>query len=212
MPAAGRALTTGTLVAVLVGMNNHSQIVVAYDFSDSGRAALERAITLVKQAPVHVLHFVCVIEPHGQLPSLPRHGRVDYPYAERVQEALADRVAEGLKAASITDADHLHFFVHARIGNPAKEILKLAREVGADLIIIGSKGITGVERFMAGSVSEKVVREAGCTVEVARPKAYEHVELLEISHVEPHHHYVPPHRYAYDMRCVNLRPPEWPLY
>jgi nucleotide-binding universal stress UspA family protein len=191
-------------------MNTPSQVVVAYDFSHSGRAALKRAIALANRAPFHVLHFVCVIEPHGEVTTLPRHGRVDYPYAERVQQALTDEIAAELKAASI--ADRVHFFVHARIGRPAKEILDLARDVGADLIIIGSKGSTGVDRLVLGSVSEKVVREAGCTVEVARPKTYEDVELDEIVDVEPQHHYVPPHRYTYDTRCVNLRPPEWPLY
>ncbi|HEX2687414.1 MAG TPA: universal stress protein [Kofleriaceae bacterium] len=191
-------------------MSNQSHVVVAYDFSHSGRSALYRAIALAKQAPFHELHFVCVIEPHGEVPSLPRHGRVDYAYAERVQQALTDEVAAELKAASITD--RVHFFVHARIGKPAREILELAREVGADLIIIGSKGATGVERLVLGSVSEKVVREASCTVEVARPKTYEYVELLEISDVEPQHRYVPPHRYTYDTGSLNLRPVEWPLY
>lgn len=191
-------------------MNNQSQVVVAYDFSHSGRAALYRAIALANRAPFHVLHFACVIEPHGEVPTLPRHGRVDYAYAERVQQALTDEVAAELKAASI--ADRVHFFVHVRIGKPAHEILELAREVGADLIIVGSKGITGVERLVLGSVSERVVREAGCTVEVARPKSYEYVERLEISNVEPQHHYVPPHRYMYDSNCVTLRPLEWPLF
>ncbi|HEY0986374.1 MAG TPA: universal stress protein, partial [Kofleriaceae bacterium] len=104
------------------------------------------------------------------------------------------------------------FFVHVRIGRAAEEILELARDVGADLIIVGSKGLTGVERLVIGSVAERVVREAGCTVEVARPKTYEHVELLDVSKAEHPHHYTPPHRYTYRSSCVNLRPDEWPLY
>ena len=189
--------------------NQHSQVVVAYDFSHSGNAALYRAIALATRAPFHVLHFVCAIEPHGSIPAVPLHGPVSYVYAEQVQQALSDRVALELRAAAVTG--RVHFYVHARIGKPADEILDLARQVGADLIIVGSKG-AGVERLVLGSVSEKVVREAGCTVEVARPKTYEFVELLEIKEVEAHHHYVPPHRYSYEDHRLNLRPAEWPLY
>lgn len=187
-----------------------SQVVVAYDFSPSGSAALMRAIALANRAPFHVLHFVCVIEPHGEVPGLPHQGKADYPYAERVQQALVDTIAEELKRASIED--RIHFFVHARIGKPGDEILDLAREVSADLIIVGSRGIHGLERLVLGSVSERVVRDAECTVEVARPKTYASVALLEVTKVEPHQRYVPPHRYTYDARTANLRPADWPLY
>ena len=80
-------------------------------------------------------------------------------------------------------------------------------------IIVGSKGLTGVEHLVLGSVSEKVVREAGCTVEVARSKTYAHVDLLHIvDNVEPHHTYAPPHRYSYEDNRLIVRPPDWPLY
>lgn len=192
-------------------MTKHtSQVVVAYDFSPSCMAALTRAIALANRAPFHVLHFLCVIEPHGEVPGLPHHGKVDYSYAEQVQQALVDTIAQELKRGSIED--RIHFFVHARIGKPGDEILDLARDVGADLIIVGSRGNHGLERLVLGSVSERVVRDAECTVEVARPKTYKPVELLEITKVEPHHRYVPPHRYTYDAHTADLRPADWPLY
>lgn len=190
--------------------SEQSQVVVGFDFTQSARAAMYRAIALANRAPFHVLHFLCAIEPHGQIPEIPHHGRVDLAYAERVEAALLDQVAAELKGAAI--ADRVHFFIHVRIGHAAEEILDLAREVGADLIIVGSKGLTGIERLVLGSVAERVVREAGCTVEVARPKTYEHVDLLQISDAEPHKRYTPPHRYTYRSSCVNFRPDEWPLY
>lgn len=190
--------------------NTNSQVVVAYDFSASARVALYRAIALAARAPFHVLHFVCVIDPHTGVPAVPLHGHVDYAYAERVQEAIRDVVTQELH--EVKASEHIHFFVHARIGKAADEILDLAREVGADLIVIGTKGLTGVERFLLGSVAEKVVREAGCTVEVTRPKTYPYVELLEVEDVESHQHYVKPHRYSYADSRVQKRPPEWPLY
>jgi len=195
-------------------MSTHvSPVVVGYDFSHSGRAALHRAVTLAGRAPFHVLHIVCVVDPKDPIPSIPSYNGVDYMYAARVQEALAAEIQQELDQADVRGS--VHFFVHARIGKAAEEILLLAGEVGADLIIVGSKGMTGLERLILGSTSEHVVREAGCTVEVARPKKYAEVELQAVEPVDPNlpkHTYVPPHRYTYEDHRVNLRPAEWPLY
>lgn len=194
-----------------LGMSaEHMHVVVGYDSSPSAHAAMLRAIAVANRAPFHILHVLCAIEPRGQISALPHHGRVDLAYVERVHQALADEIAAQLEAAAI--ADRVRFFVHVRIGHAAEEILDLAREIGADLIIVGSKGLTGVERLVLGSVAERVVREAGCTVEVARPKTYPDVELLDITKVEPHGHYTPPHRYSYTSSCLNFRSDEWPLY
>lgn len=191
-------------------MSSHpSPVVVGYDFSRSGGAALRRAVALAARAPFHVLHVVCVIDPKHAIPSIPSYNGIDYMYAARVQEALAAEIQHELDRIEVRD--RVHFFVHARIGKAALEILELAKEVGADLIIVGSTGLTGVERMLLGSTSEHVVREARCTVEVARPKGYRDVELLPIEAVDHGHAYVPPHRYTYEDRRVNLRPAEWPL-
>lgn len=187
----------------------HSQVVVGFDFSHSGRAALERAIGVATRAPWHVLHFVCVIDPHFAFPSLPAK-HIDLEYANRVQDEVTNIVGQEL--ATKRASDRIHFFVHARIGKPAQEILGVAKDVGADLIIVGSKGLTGIERAVLGSVSEKVVREAGCTVEVARPKTYATVSLLDIVEVGAPHKYAAPHRYSYEDTRVTRRPNDWPLY
>jgi nucleotide-binding universal stress UspA family protein len=188
-----------------------SPVVVAYDFSATAREALNRSLIVAARAPFHVLHIVCVIEPHMPLPAVPSEdGEVTYQYAERVQHAITEVVSQELQLANTTE--QIHFFVHARIGKPAAEILAVAKEIGADLIMIGSKGLTGVERFVLGSVAEKVVREAGCTVEVVRPKTYESVPLLEVTTVERSSTYVRPHRYTYESARVQFRPSDWPLY
>ncbi len=176
------------------------QVVVAYDFSRSGREALFRAIALASRAPSHVLHFVNVLDEGG-----------DYLAAEVAQKAVAEVVERALRETNAPD--NVHFFVHARIGKAADQILAVAREIGAELIIIGTKGLTGVEHFFLGSVAERVVREAGCTVEVARVRTYEDVQLLEVTTAtEPHHPYIKPHRYSYESSRVQMRPHDWPLY
>ena len=193
-------------------MTSHpSPVVVGYDFSHGAGAALHRAVTLAARSPFHVLHLVCVIDPEEAIPSIPAYNGIDDMYAARVQEALAAEIQCELDKADV--ATRLHFFVHARIGKAAPVILDLAREVGADLIIVGSRGVTGLERLIAGSTAEHVVRDAGCTVEVARPKRYPEVEGLAVALVDPDPStaYVPPHRYTYEDHRVNLRPVEWPL-
>jgi nucleotide-binding universal stress UspA family protein len=195
-------------------MRSHiTPVVVGYDFSHSAGAALHRAVTLAARAPFHVLHVACVVDPKTAIPSLPSYNGVDYMYAARVQEALATEVQYELDKVEVQE--RVHFFVHARIGKAAPELLALARDVGADLIIVGSHGSTGLERLLLGSTSEQIVREASCTVEVARAKGYPQVNpvpLEAVSAAAPQMPYVPPHRYTYEDHRVNLRPAEWPLY
>lgn len=141
-----------------------SQVVVGFDFSHSGHAALSRALKLAARAPWHVLHIVAVIDPHWAFPAVPAK-HVDDTYPARVREAvvaLVHREAQG----------PISFTVHARTGKPVKQILAVARDVNAELIIVGSRGVTGVERAIVGSTSERIAREAHCTVEIARENTY----------------------------------------
>jgi len=186
------------------------QVVVAFDFSGVGHDVIERAITLACRAPEHVLHFVVVIDRHAGLPTIPPTEGVDYRYAARVQDSVAALLHEACTAHHAPA--QVHFFVHARIGKPVEEILQLAREVGAEMILVGCHGHTGVERFLLGSTAERVVREAECPVIVVRKKGYPHVDLVDIVDVKrgPSHH-AAPHRYTYHERRLDLRPLEWPL-
>jgi universal stress protein A len=186
-----------------------SQVVIGYDFSRAGRDALARAIALASRAPFHILHFVCVIEPHAPLPTLPTK-HLDYAYAQRVQRAVTDAVETELRDANVSTS--VHFFVHARLGKPAHEILALAREVGADLILVGTRGLSGLQHLILGSVAEKIIREARCTVEVVREKTYEHVEPLDSVAAMDQQRSVPPQRYSYEGRILNMRPKEWPIH
>ena len=53
-------------------------------------------------------------------------------------------------------------------GDPATQIVKLARDLGADLIVMGTHGRTGTERLLLGSVAEKVMRDSPCSVMVVK--------------------------------------------
>lgn len=188
---------------------HHVQVIVAYDFSASAEVALQRAIDVACRAPQHVLHVIAAIDPrHGLAVSATQHP--DYRYADEIQELVADHVKLVLGGRPSHGA--VEFFVHARIGHPAVQILALAEEVGADLIFVGSHGLTGIERVLIGSVSERVVREARCPVMVARAKTYSDVELLKVvdDHSE-HKPYKPPLRFSYVDRSSITRPDAWPI-
>ncbi len=58
--------------------------------------------------------------------------------------------------------------VHARQGDPADAILDVAEETGADLVVIGNKGMTGAKRFLLGSVPNKISHHAPCGVLIIR--------------------------------------------
>jgi nucleotide-binding universal stress UspA family protein len=165
-------------------MTTTRNVVVAYDFSDHGQAVLDRAIALVARAPFHVLHFVTALDSRTGIAAMPPPGHVDYAYADSVRDRLMETITKAFQ--NLDSAAEISFFVHTRIGSPADEILDLAKEVGADLIFIGTHGYTGLKHLVMGSVAERVVREAKCAVMVVRPKTYPDVMLDKVVEVPSH--------------------------
>lgn len=186
-----------------------TNIVVGFDFTPASRVALQRAVALIGHKRLHMLHILCVVERHRALPGLPHRGRADLAYCERVEAAIGEVVTDELRQAALLE--HMQFCVHVRIGHAADEILGLARDVGADRIIVGKREADGIKHLLLGSVAERVVRSAGCSVEIARAKAYPYVPRYAIQEVESAPHHELPHRYGYDTG-VAMRPDMWPLY
>lgn len=79
-------------------------------------------------------------------------------------------VAEAVlaRAASELEAEDIEVETHAREGDPADVIIRLAEELGAELIIVGSRGLSGLERFLLGSVSSKLAQHAPTSIMVVR--------------------------------------------
>ncbi len=183
------------------------QVVVAYDFSASSEHALQRAVEVACRAPKHVLHVIAALDARDGLAAL-ETTHVDYDYAEQIQKMITDRVLVAL--ASLAGGGGVESFVYARIGRPAEEILKLCGEVGAELVFVGSHGLTGLERLVLGSVSERIVREAHCPVMVVRPVTYPRVVRLIVSHDDhAHKPYTPPLQFAHGDPPIT-RPSNWP--
>ncbi|MGD9851581.1 MAG: universal stress protein [Nitrospirales bacterium] len=81
--------------------------------------------------------------------------------------ALFEQTRERLGSSDFSIEDRLVF------GHEAQEILKAARQTRAELVVVGSRGLTGLRRFLLGSVSHKVVRNASCSVLVIRSRESE---------------------------------------
>jgi nucleotide-binding universal stress UspA family protein len=88
-----------------------------------------------------------------------------YEQIEEMSRELLRKQTWRVKAAGGTVAG-----AHLRMGEVALEIVALAEELGADLIVMGSRGLGGVRRALMGSVSDSVVRHAHCPVLVVRPE------------------------------------------
>jgi len=144
-------------------MSKPSQIVVATDFSEPAEVALERAIELASHygAELHVTHVFAL--------PVPVVGVYDFAIPEtgirearesalrRLEEAAKRAVAKGVRT-------HTHL-----VATPTETgISDVARSVGADMIVIGTHGHTGLKHVLLGSVAERVVRHAPCSVLVAR--------------------------------------------
>jgi nucleotide-binding universal stress UspA family protein len=87
---------------------------------------------------------------------------------EEAEEAAKTRVDEQVQ--KVREADGEVAGAHARVGFSDAEIVDLAEDLGAGLIVMGSRGHAGLRRALMGSVSDSVVRHAHCPVMVVRPQ------------------------------------------
>ncbi|HEX4447267.1 MAG TPA: universal stress protein [Polyangiaceae bacterium] len=96
------------------------------------------------------------------------------PTAERSRDLVGHlRLYVNEKAAILTGLQGLTVGIHLRSGNAVREIVQLATEVGADLIVVGSHRGPHLKHWIVGSTAEKLVAGAPCPVLVASPKSKE---------------------------------------
>lgn len=136
-------------------------ILVALDGSPREPAVLSAASTLAQRSGA-VLHACRAVTRPVGVPdaawAVPP-GDLDRALVEHAAAALAERVA------GTAVAEH-----HVRLGQPADVVLDVAKEIGADLIVIGAHGYGALERLI-GSTASKIVHRAECSVLVSRTPA-----------------------------------------
>ncbi|WP_394838543.1 universal stress protein [Pendulispora rubella] len=154
-PASTRRLAEDELTTIVVGL----------DFSLHGEDALWFAENLSRANPKATLHLVHVVAPPmgvvGVLgapidASAPVTGMLERARSEL--ERVCSSVPVWLEGRVVG---------HVRTGDSAREITALARELDADLIVIGTHARTGLGRVFLGSLAESISRHAPCSVLIA---------------------------------------------
>jgi nucleotide-binding universal stress UspA family protein len=143
-----------------------SSIVVGTDGSETARKAVLAAVDLAKTVGAS-LDIVSAYEPvsNQRLREESRQVPGDLQWTINPREDVDATLRE---AAEIVEDAGLEVETFAREGDPADAILDVAEERGADLIVVGNKGMTGAKRFLLGSVPNKVSHHAPCSVLIIR--------------------------------------------
>ena len=140
------------------------EIVVGTDGSAGGEAALRWALDIAKGSGAR-LHLVTA---YPDAPSF-RERLVGTARRESIDlREVADNVLA--RAAEEAGAAGLVTETYAEEGDPAHVLIDVAQQQGADLIVVGARGLTGLERFLLGSVSSKLAHHAPCSVTIVRQR------------------------------------------
>lgn len=140
-------------------MKEIHKILVAVDFSDHSQRALDEGIEIAKTfgAELHLLHCYqlhsSAIEPYGIA--------IAETFDHDVRMAGLQRMSEWRDQAS---AHGIRVQEHITANVPSHEISAMADKIHADLIVMGTRGLTGLKHVLLGSVAERTIRLAPCPV------------------------------------------------
>ncbi len=141
------------------GTREPATILVAYDLSEPAKKAARAARTIhgVVRGAMHLVHTY--LDVWGEYTD---RGSLVGDAAERRREALKHGLIEMLKrdADSLFSIDAQAVQIHLLTGDPAEQVLRLAKEIGADLICAGKTGKTGLERLLLGSVALRLLHKS----------------------------------------------------
>ena len=143
-----------------------ASIVVGTDGSQTAGEAVRQAVALAKQLGAR-LDIVSAYEPvsGARLREEAQQVPSDLQWMVNPREDVDATLGE---AAAAAEEAGVPAQVYAREGDPADAILDVAEERGADLIVVGNKGMTGARRFLLGSVPNRVSHHAPCSVLIIR--------------------------------------------
>jgi nucleotide-binding universal stress UspA family protein len=155
-----------------------TRILLATDGSEEAELAALRAVELAQRtnSELHVVH-VGVVPLFLESYRYPGTLGYDRKLYEQIQEESRERLRKlswRVKVAGGTVAG-----THLRMGAVDLEIVALAKELGADLIVMGCRGHRGIRRAIEGSISDGVIRHAPCPVLVVG--SHESAEACEQS-------------------------------
>ncbi len=134
------------------------RILCPFDGSPFARRAFDHALALARwyKAAITLLHVF-----EGVLTVRPEAASVGAPLSSEEHKRLTAWLADAGEPAR---AAGLGLDVHVAEGRPKTEILRAAREMHADLLVMGTHGRSGFDRLVLGSVTESVLRHAPCPI------------------------------------------------
>jgi nucleotide-binding universal stress UspA family protein len=139
------------------------KLLVPTDFSATADAALEVAASIARQigASITLIHINELVGP--VIPVSELHFAIDQELRERYVDSIRGNLSKMLEKLS---AKYEGVTIEQRIqeGVFASSLIELARLEGFDMIVMGTKGATGLKEFFVGSNTEKIVRYAPCPV------------------------------------------------
>ena len=143
-----------------------TRILLATDGSKEAELAARTAVDIAATTN-SVLHMVTIarVEYHSGY-DIPESGALLKGIYESIKRKAQEMLREQVKKIEETGGTMPQ--AHVRTGRPDREIVHLANEIGAGLIVVGSRGHGGVKRSLMGSVSDSVVRHAHCPVLIVR--------------------------------------------
>ncbi len=145
----------------------YTTIVVGTDGSDSAATAVHQAAELAQLAGA-TLHVVHAYQPMNMATLAISAGgggaTIDVAGVNESIAANAETVCE--RSAAIV-GDSVPCLTHAVPGDPCEALISVAEQVGAELIVVGNHGMTGLKRFVLGSVPNKISHHAPCSVLIA---------------------------------------------
>lgn len=145
------------------GKSAARRLLVPVDFSDSSLRALRYAAGLAAEAGGSLTIVHVVAADYGWLGI----GKEEF---RDLDKSLQHQAADRLRA--LADANvprNMSADLEVRLGQPAEEIVAAATELKSDLIVLSTRGLTGLDRYLIGSVAERVARLAPCPVYLMRP-------------------------------------------
>ncbi|MDH4230307.1 MAG: universal stress protein [Nitrospirota bacterium] len=150
------------------------KILLATDGSEHARWGCELISHIRTRArsevAVHLVHVTTPL-PEPVMPFPDVFVEDDLLLREQVEDEHETRAAERLSACRAMLPPELEVITHHRVGRPPQEILALIDEIGAELVVLGSRGVGDTRPFLTlGGVAQKVARYAPCPVLVAREK------------------------------------------
>jgi nucleotide-binding universal stress UspA family protein len=150
-PSSPEKSTRAVMGRIKVSYPRIQHILVPLDFSGKSRQALRYAVPIAQKfaAQIHLVHVL----PNPGKADLPELPRLKLTALKRLGEMSAELLPPRLRAGNAV-----------LVGKPAEQILQLAEKNNIDVIVLTTKGRSGLARVIVGSTAESIMRHASCPV------------------------------------------------